>query len=192
MNVVPIASGTPPLNNAAGTPATVYMAASRFVHPPNEREHGIKAILVPDTRWARCDIKTVGLIANVHARQQASENDAAEAILVRDGVALEGTHCNLCAIFNGELVTAPANNYILSGITRQVVLELCGDLKIPVSEAPIFEHQLKAADELMIVGTTVEITPVVKVNDWQVGTGMPGPLTQKIQAAFRKKILSCR
>jgi len=172
------------------TAPTVYITATRFKHPPNEREHGVKSILVPDNRWTRCDIKSVGLLANVLARQQARENNAVEAIFVRDGVALEGTHCNLCAIFDGTLVTVPKSNYILPGITRSVVFELCEELGIPVKENPIFIEKLKSADELMIVGTTVEITPVIQVDDWSVADGKPGILSQKLRRVFREKILN--
>lgn len=190
---VQITRGTAPRTHKfppQGTSPTIYMSATRFIHPPNEREQGVKVILVPDIRWARCDIKTIALLPNVLARQQATENGAAEAIFIRDGVAMEGTHCNFCAIFNEELVTPPVTNYILSGITRKVVLKICEEIGIPVREAPIFEHHLKDADELMIVGTTVEITPVVKVNKWQVGNGKPGQIIRRIQANFRNKIHS--
>jgi len=173
---------------AAGTKPTVYMAASRFVHHAGEREHGVKIILQPDIRWSRCDLKTIGLIPNVLARQQAIENGAAEALFVRDGVVLEGSHCNFCAIFDDMLFTAPASNYILSGITRNVVLGICEKLKISVKETPIFLNKMKDANELMIVGTTVEITPIIQVDDWFVGDGKPGKITQKLQQSFYDKI----
>ncbi len=109
---------------------------------------------------------------------------------MRDGIVLEGTHCNLCAIFKGELITAPATNYILSDVTGRVVLELCKKIDVPVREFPVFEHQLDKSKELMIVGTIVEITPVVKINDKEVGEGKPGPLTKKLQGAFYDFIVS--
>jgi len=96
----------------------------------------------------------------------------------------EGTHTNFCGIFNGQLITAPKSNYILAGITREIVIQLCGQLNIPVKEFPILESDLKKADELLLVGTTVEITPIVQVDEWPVGGGLPGPYTQKLQKAF--------
>ncbi len=170
------------------TPQTVFASASRFNHPVGERENGAQVILVPETRWARCDIKSIALLPNVLARQQAVENDAAEALFVRDGFVMEGSHCNFCAVFDGTVVTPPATNYILSGITRQVVIELCKKMNITGHEQPIQLTNLNKADEIMIVGTTVEITPVTKVDEWTVGTGMPGPITKKIQQAFKEVI----
>lgn len=170
------------------TPATVYAYAAQFKPHQNELDNGTKIILVSDTRWSRCDIKSISLLPNILAHQQAIDNGATEAVFVRDGVITEGAHTNFCGIFKGELVTAPISNYILAGITREIVLELCRKLSIPVREFPILESQLKEADELLLVGTTVEITPVVQVDDWQVGDGKPGAITQKLQKAFYELI----
>jgi D-alanine transaminase len=169
---------------APGTPPTVYISASPFVPPENKWETGIKVILVPDTRWARCDIKSIALVPNVMANQQAREHGADEAIFVRDGVVMEGTHSSFATIIAGQLMTHPLTNYILPSITRQVTLELCAKLNIGVKEFPIFESELKQADELMILGTTTEVMPVVQVNDWQVGNGQPGTVTRRLQQAF--------
>lgn len=172
----------------AETPQTIYMVVSRFNHPAGERENGVRVILVPETRWSRCDIKSIALLPNVLARQQAVEKEAAEALFARDGFVMEGSHCNFCAVFDGAVVTPPATNYILSGITRQVVIELCKKLNITCHERPIDLTNLNKADELMIVGTTVEITPVIKVDEWTVGNGKPGPITRKIQQVFKEMI----
>ena len=168
------------------TSPTVYAAASPFQRPREKCERGVKVILVPDIRWTRCDIKSVALLPNVLASQRAKEAGAAEAVFVRDGMVTEGAHTNFCAVFDGQLVTYPKSHYILGGITREVVLDLCGELGIPCAEFPILESQLREADELMLVGTTVEITPVVQVDDWQVGDGKPGPITRNLQRAFWK------
>lgn len=170
----------PPKN----TPATVYAYSAPFKPHQNELDNGTKIILVSDTRWSRCDIKSISLLPNILAHQHAIDHGATEAVFVRDGVITEGAHTNFCGIFNGKLVTAPVSNYILSGITRKIVLELCRELSIPVKEFPILESDVKKSDELMLVGTTVEITPVVQVNDWLVASGKPGVLTQKLQKAF--------
>ncbi len=168
------------------TPLTIYACASP-VEPPHEKwEKGSSIILTPDIRWARCDIKSVALLANVMACQQAKENGADEAVFVRDGVITEGSHTNFSAIFDGQLVTAPKSNYILPGVTRKVVLDLCPELGIPVKEFPIFEADLKHADECMLLGTTAEVMPVVQVDGWQVGNGSPGEVTMKLLRAFRE------
>jgi D-alanine transaminase len=123
------------------------------------------------------------------ACQQAKENGAGEAVFVRNGSLTEGTHTNFCAIFDGELHTYPTSNYILSGITRKVVLDICAELNIPVREFPIFEGEIEKADECMVLGTTTEVMPVVQVNDHIiVGDGKPGPVTMKLQQAFRERV----
>ena len=173
---------------AEGTPPTVYVSAVPFQPSQEKWQNGIKIILVPDIRWARCDIKSVALLPNVLASQRAAEEGAGEAVFVRDGVVTEGAHTNFWAVFDGQLVTHPATNYILAGITRKVALELCKELKIPVSEAPVYEERLSQASELMITGTTTEIMPVVRVGDWAVDEGRPGPITRELQRAFRELV----
>jgi len=166
------------------TSPTVYVSASVLQPSPAEWETGIAVILVPDLRWGRCDIKSVGLLPNVLASQQAKEQGASEAVFVRDGVITEGSHTSFCAVFDGALVTHPANHHILAGITRSVVLDLCVTLGISVRESPILERTLKGASELMVLGTTSEVVPVVRVDDWAVGDGKPGPITSKLKQAF--------
>jgi len=165
---------------------TVYLSASPLQPPFQKMENGIKVILTPDLRWARCDIKSVALVANVLASQQATEQGAEEAIFVRDGAIIEGSHSSFCAVFDGTLVTHPLCNYILDGITRRVVLNLCRELGIPVKESPTLEPDLQHADELMTLSTTAEVMPVVRVDDWLVGDGKPGPVTRRLQKAFRE------
>jgi D-alanine transaminase len=171
-----------------GTPPTVYASVSPFQQSWGKWKGGVKAILVPDVRWARCDIKSVALLPNVLASQQAREQDADEALFVRDGVVMEGAHTNFCAVFDGQLVTHPRTNCILAGVTRQVVLDLCRTLDIPTREVPIFERQLRQASEMMITSTTVEVTPIVQLDGWQVGDGKPGPITTRLQRAFRELV----
>ncbi len=163
---------------------TVYVAASIFHYDPQKLEKGVKIILVPEMRWKRCDIKSVALLPNVLTRQQAEDNGADEAVFVRDGIITEGTHTNFCAVFDGKLFTHPVNNHILAGITRRVVLDLCSEMNVSVEESPIPEEKLKEADELMIVGTTVEIMPVIQVGDFKIGSGKPGPITLELQRRF--------
>jgi D-alanine transaminase len=170
-------------------PPTVYVAARPFTpYPAAYYENGVKAITVPDTRWTRCDIKTVSLVANVLANQQAKEAGAFEALFVRDGVVIEGSHSNLFAVYGDTLVTYPASNYILAGITRSIVLDIAAELGIPVRQGPILADQLFAAGELFLSGTTTEVMPVVQVDGRPIADGRPGPVTQRIQRAFRERI----
>jgi D-alanine transaminase len=192
---IQITRGSAPRTHAfppAGTPPTVYAAATRYVPQRDQAEEGMAAILLPDPRWARCDIKSVALLPNVLARQRAIEAGVADAVFVRDGVALEGTSSNFFGVFNSEVVTAPKTNYILPGITRKVVIELCADIGVPVHEAPILEHQLGEAEELFLASTILEIRPIVQLDGCPVGTGTPGPVTRRIQQAFRDLISDLR
>jgi len=170
-----------------GTPPTVYACVSAVVPPVAKWRTGIKAILVPDTRWSRCDIKSVSLLANVLAAQQAKEINAEEAIFVRNGLVTEGTHTNVCAVFDEKVRTHPAGTAILDGITREVVREICTELDIPFMERPVSDTQFVEADEAFLLGTTTEIMPVVQIGSTPVGPGSPGPLTRRLQDAFFRK-----
>ena len=167
-------------------PPTVYACAWAF-SPEHAPEEGSRAITVPDQRWARCDIKTIALIPNCMANQDARDAAAVEAIFVRDGVALEGTHTNLFAVFRGQVRTAPLTNYILPGVTRAVVLELCRAAGFEVAEEPIFVDDLYGADEVFIVGTTAEVTPIVDLDGRAIGTGRPGTFAVQLLERLRNR-----
>jgi D-alanine transaminase len=182
--VAPRSHAFPPIE----TPLTVYATPKSFKPHLQEAETGIRVILVPDQRWARCDIKTIGLLANTLAHQRARNSHATEGLFIRDGAVMEGTHSNVMAVIDGKVITPPRTNYMLAGITREFVLSLCGELSIPFSETPLYESDILNADELMIVGTTVEVTPVIAVNGENIGTGAPGPVTQILGKAFKEKV----
>jgi D-alanine transaminase len=163
-----------------------------FVKPikDNSREitNGVKVILEKDLRWLRCDIKSTSLLPSVMANQSAIVKKAYEAILFRDDFITEGSHTNFFAVKNNKVFTAPLSNYILSGVTRKVVLEMCSKNKIDFSEEYIKPGEIKTFDEFFITGTTTEITPIVQIDDWVVGDGKPGILTRTIQEIFCKAV----
>ncbi len=171
---------------AGGTPPTVYAFARRFDVPLGMISNGTRIIMVPDIRWTRCDIKSVSLLPNILARQKAEEEGADEAVFVRDGSITEGTTSNFAAVFGGGLVTHHDCGFILGGITKKVVFELCGNLDIPVERRPVKTGELIYAEEMMIMSTTKEIVPVVRYDDHAVGDGGPGPVTRRLQEAFEK------
>lgn len=167
------------------TPPTVYAFANRYQRPSRERwEQGNAAVTVPDRRWTRVDIKSIALLPNVLAQQAAVDAGVADAIFVRDGVAIEGAHNNFFGVFSGVLVTHPETNLILPGITRTFVLELAHELGIPVEERPILVEELTTADELFFTGTTTEVRPCVEVDGQRVGTGAVGPVSRALFDAF--------
>jgi D-alanine transaminase len=167
---------------------TVFISVTPFKPKEQELKEGIKVILSDDLRWARCDIKSTMLLPNIMARQEALEKNAGEAILVREDFITEGTHTNVFVVKDGKLYTHPLTNYILNGITRKVILEICRANKIPFFENKIKADELKSFDECMITGTISEVTPVVQVNDWKVGNGKPGPITLKLQKILLEMI----
>jgi D-alanine transaminase len=162
----------------------VYVSLSRYERHLKEFNEGAKVILVGDTRWARCDIKTIALLPNVLARQTALEAGAAEALFVRDGMVLEGTHTSWAGIQAGRLVTPALSNYLLPGVTRAALLEFCRALGIPSEERSVPEAELSGFEELMLVGTTAEITPIIAIDGRSAGGGRPGPLTRRLQKAL--------
>jgi D-alanine transaminase len=172
----------------AGTPPTVFAMTNRFVPPDDERARGVSAVIVQDVRWLRCDIKTVQLLPNVLAKQAAQEKGAMEAIFVRDGIVMEGSHSNLFGVIGGELRTHPTTNLILPGITRAVVLELARALGIPSREEAFTFAELPHVDELFLAGTTTDVTPVVRVDDLTIGSGKPGPISLRLLKELRTHI----
>ena len=160
----------------AGTRPTIFSYVGALKPLGELRQTGARAVTQRDIRWLRCNIKTVQLLPNVMAKQAAVEAGAFEAIFVRDGVAMEGTHSNLFAVLEGELRTHPANHLILPGVTRDVVLELARELDIPCREQSVTEAELRWVEELFFTGTTTDVLPVVKVDDFQIGDGRPGPI----------------
>ena len=163
---------------------TVYAFAAP-VPDMGDLPAGVGAITRPDVRWSRCDIKVISLIANCLANQEAKEAGAFEAILVRDGFALEGTHTSFFAVRNGIIRTAPLSNFILPGITRELAIEASLREGIDVLEEPIAESELGQMDELFITGTTTEVVPIVTLNGTTVGNGAPGDITRKVMSLYR-------
>jgi D-alanine transaminase len=166
------------------TPLTVYASAQAFTPNLEIQEKGVAVIMVPDQRWARCDLKTVGLTANAMAAQQAREAGAAEALLVRDGCVMEGAKSSFLVVSQGTVIAPPLTNYILGSISRQVVESLCRQEHIPFAARPIYQDRMMEADELLLAGTTFEVAPVVSVpgsgREWAIG-----PVTRQLQRAFR-------
>ncbi|MBN1984989.1 MAG: aminotransferase class IV, partial [Prolixibacteraceae bacterium] len=146
--------------------------------------NGIKVITQEDIRWLRCDIKSVSLLPNTMLFNQAVNQGAGESILIRNGKVTEATHSSVLGVKNGKLITHPVSNLVLPGITRKVVLEICAAANIPVEERAMLENELFELDEIMIVGTGSEITPVIQVNEVVIGNKKPGEITRLIQKKF--------
>ncbi|GAA0350738.1 D-amino-acid transaminase [Bacillus horti] len=149
-------------------------------------EHGVKAVLLEDVRWLRCDIKSLNLLGNVLAKQKANDEGGFEAIQHRGDIVTEGSSSNVFLVQEGILYTHPASSLILNGITRVKVLELCEKLELIVKEQEFTVKDLLDADEVFITSTTSEVMPITQIDDQPVGPGIPGPLTVKLQQEFVK------
>ena len=149
-------------------------------------ESGVKAITVSDNRWDRVDIKTVGLLPNALARQQAKEAGAQEAIYVdADGIVKEGAATNLWIVDgNGTLVTRPADHGILKGITRTTLRDVADSLGLSVEERPFDVAEMLAAREVFLTGATTICLPLVEIDGVPIANGHPGITAQKIRDAF--------
>ena len=171
----------------AGTPATLFALPRPFTPPPAELyAAGAAVVTRPDLRWGRCDIKSVNLLPNVLANQEAHEAGAWEAVFVRDGVLTEGSHTNVFVVLDGVVTTHPEGPRILGGITRTAVLELAREAGLPVLEGPVLRAALERAQEVFLTGTSAEVMPVTRVDGEPVGGGRPGPIAQRLRDAFRR------
>lgn len=167
----------------------VVIGYTKSVERPVELlEQGVKATLIEDVRWLRCDIKSLNLLGNVLAKQQAYEEGYFEAVLHRGDTVTEGSSSNMYGIKDGVVYTHPATNLILNGITRRVILELCQELGIEVVEQAFTKQQALEMDEFFLSSTTSEVMPVVEISGYKIADGKPGEATRKLQQAFESRI----
>jgi D-alanine transaminase len=165
-------------------PTVVMTIRELTPFPVKTRETGVIAKTCEDLRWGRCDIKSVNLLANVLAREEAKQAGVFEAILVKDGLVTEGSVSNVMAVQSGTVVTAPEGPRILSGVTRTVVLELARTAGIPVREQFLSIESLYKADEVFLTGTTVEVLAVVQIDGRTIGAGRPGPVVRALASRW--------
>lgn len=188
---VQITRGVAPRNHPFPTPSPEpkLIGYTKEVSRPSKEsyENGVDAILTKDIRWLRCDIKSVNLLPNVLAKQEAIEKNCFEAILYREGgFVTEGSGTNVFMVKDNKIYTHPSNNYILNGITRQAVLELCKELEFEVIQERFDQDFLLQADEVFITGTYIDIVPIKKIDDKVIGK--PGPITNMLRQRLQIKI----
>jgi D-alanine transaminase len=166
------------------TAPTVFMNVRLMPPLITKLVKGIRVIRREDIRWHRCDIKSIMLLPNVLMIQEAAEEGADECIFVRDGYYTECTHSNLFGIKKDTLYTHPDSEWILPGITKKVILQICRRSGIPVREESIREDEMDAYNEFIISGTGNEVMPVIQIENATVSDGRPGPVTRRIQQEF--------
>lgn len=149
---------------------------------PQEVEDGVAVITRPDIRWERCDIKSVSLLPNVLAKQEAAEAGAREAWLVDDdGFVTEGSTANAYLVdAEGRIVTRPRSHDILGGITRELLLEVAAAEGIEVIERPFTVEEAKAAREAFITSTSSLILPVTRIDETVIANGKPGSISRRL------------
>ena len=175
-------------NPAVNSVLTAY--TKETTRPLAQQESGIKACFVEDIRWLRCDIKSLNLLGNVLAKQEAVTKGCFEAILHRGETITEGSSSNMYGIKDGVLYTHPISNLILNGITRKVLLDCCEEIGLKVVEEAFTKEEALNMDEFIMSSTSAEVMPVISIDGNVVGDGKPGEFTRKLQKAFEQKIPS--
>ena len=167
------------------TPSLVMFTQARpLIDVPAARD-GIKVISVPDIRWARRDIKTVGLLAQVMAKQKALDAGVHDAWLVQDGKVTEGSSNNAYIVnADGRIVTRRLGNEILHGVTRATVLDLSQQSNIVVEERAFTLEEAYAAREAFVTSASIFVLPVVEIDGRRIGDGAPGPIARRLRTLY--------
>lgn len=166
------------------TAPTVFCMVSPFERPDAVRETGLSAISIPDVRWLMCHIKSISLLGNVLAKQQAVDAGVDEVIQFRDGFMTEGSSTNIWVVKDGVLLAPPRNHLILEGVRYSLLEELAAQAGIPFEARPITAEEVATADELMLSSATKEVLPILQYNAKPVGTGQPGAVYQALRQGY--------
>lgn len=165
---------------------TVFIMTNPIVLPTAAaRENGVACVSMEDKRWLRCEIKSISLLGNVLAAQNAAENGVTESIQFRDGYLTEASASNVWIVKDGVLMGPPKDNLILEGIRYGLIEELCAANNIRLEARRISREEVFAADEVMLSSATKEVLAVVKLDDATIGDGKPGAVYHKLYAAYQ-------
>ena len=167
-------------------PPTVFVYCAEWpATAPATLSQGVACITTADTRWARCDIKSVSLLANVLLRQLAVDANASETILIRDGQLTDSSASSVHVVIGGELRTPPNSWKLLPGTTRSVIEEIAGQAGVKWRAVAVSEAELRSAEEILLGAATREVQPVSLLDGKPVGTGKPGPVWRKLYDAYQ-------
>ncbi|MGB0683286.1 MAG: D-amino-acid transaminase [Magnetovibrionaceae bacterium] len=183
-----ITRGVAPRDHAYPEKAKPALVLTTKRFPPFEIENlskGVTVVTVEDIRWRRRDIKSISLLPNCMGKQVAREAGAYEAWMVEDGFVTEGTSSNAWILSaENELITRKPNRDILNGITRIDLVEVAGQMGVPVVERSFTVEEAKAAREAFVTSTTSFVRPIIKIDDTVIGDGRPGPMGRKLLEGF--------
>jgi D-alanine transaminase len=173
-------------DTAVAPGVTVTAKAMPIAGRDKRAGEGVAVITVPENRWDRVDIKTISLLPNVLAKQQAREAGAFEAWFVDgDGMVTEGASTNAWIVTkDSAVITRPADHGILRGITRSVLVEVLAAEKLHFEERPFSVAEALKAREAFLTSATAAVTPIVKVDGQKIGTGRPGPVAARLRRAI--------
>jgi D-alanine transaminase len=156
---------------------------------PAMLQKGVSAISRPDQRWGRCDIKSIGLLANSLAKNAAAKEKAYEALLVDEhGMVTEGSATNAYMVKDGVIFTHPATNEILGGVRRTVLQRICDESQLQFREIAFSLEEAKRADELFITSASSNVLPITSLDGAKIGTGLPGAVTQRLMELYRDHV----
>lgn len=181
-----VAKRTHAFPNIELTPTVFIMSNPLTLPSAQARANGVACVTMEDKRWLHCEIKSISLLGNVLAAQNAAENDAIEAIQFRDGFLTEGSASNVWIVKNGVLLGPPKDNLILEGIRYGLIEELCAADNITFQARRISRDEVFAADEVLLSSASKEVLPVTSIDNQTIGNGKPGPIYQKLYKAYQK------
>lgn len=184
---VQVTRGVAPRDHAfpANTTPTVFMMANPMQNVAADIiNNGVRIITLDDIRWKFCNIKAIALLPNILLRQQAVDNNATEAVLIRHGVVTEGSASNVFIVQDNIIKTPAKTDNLLPGITRDLVVELAHDHNLVCDETTVLVKDLETADEIWLTSSTKDIVPVTTVDEKPVGDGKPGPIYKTMLKHF--------
>ena len=177
------------------TPSLFIIADKIALYPAEHYSTGLSIVTVPTRRTNPAAlspaVKSLNYLNNILAKIEARQAGALEAILLNDqGYVAECTGDNIFIVHKGEILTPAASQGALKGITRDTIFDIAKEIGVPIREADLTRYDVWCADECYLTGTGAEVIPVVKLDGREIGTGKPGAITQKVLAAFRRRVLT--
>ncbi|MGB5212114.1 MAG: D-amino-acid transaminase [Anderseniella sp.] len=172
----------------AATPSVAaFTMKKQLLDNPNATT-GVKVVTVEDIRWKRRDIKSVALLGQVMAKQEAVEKGGFEGWMVEDGFVTEGTSSTAYIVKDDTIITRPLSNSILPGIRRKVLLQLCARHNVKLEERLFTVEEALDADEAFLSSATTLVMPIVDIDGTMIGGGQPGPMARKMREAYIAEI----
>ncbi len=175
-------------------PSLFIIASKIALYPQEHYDNGLSIVTVPTRRINPAalpsTVKSLNYLNNILGKIEARQFGALEAIMLNDqGYVAECTADNVFAVHKGELITPAAAHGALKGITRGTIFDVAVELGLPIRESNMTRYDLWCADECFLTGTGAEVIPVVKLDGREIGAGKPGPITQRVLASFRRRVL---